>query len=162
MVLTSEKKEIGNAGLSKENILKGLNLSNEAYSTTGISSGSLLRLLDWTETGLGWATYLLDFLPCGNGRFTTPSNCLITFLVHKTLYFLFLLWLLTLEQFLQRKEGINRHRRTEQTKTIGLDPFKQNRSFFSLSASASSVRERFKLLFTNGLIDLGFSGSMYT
>jgi len=53
MVLTSEKKEIGNAGLSKENILKGLNLSNEAYSTTGISSGSLLRLLDWTETGLG-------------------------------------------------------------------------------------------------------------
>lgn len=42
------------ARLSKENILKGLNLSNEAYSTTGISSGSLLRLLDWTETGLCW------------------------------------------------------------------------------------------------------------
>ena len=41
------------ARLSKDNILKGLNFSNETYETTGISSGSLLRLLDWTETGLG-------------------------------------------------------------------------------------------------------------
>lgn len=49
------------ARLSKEKILKGLNFSNEAYSTTGISSGSLLRL-DRNRPRASYFTYFTFFL----------------------------------------------------------------------------------------------------
>lgn len=60
------------ARLSKDNILKGLNLSNEAYSTTGIYSGSLLRL----DRNRPRVSYLLTFFLVGMADSLLPRTVL--------------------------------------------------------------------------------------